>query len=1009
MFAAGVKIHSSPVSAVCLGDPISNHLRMKKNLLQTFHTFSYASLRAAYVVCFFFLLFSPDLASAQSVVVTGTENNVPISRVKLAVGTQRFEQVNPTGNNNPLPADVPVLIESVVLENGEEVYVTSRRPEVVNPNPVLGTNRISPTAVQIIRSDKPSLGHMSPEFLEGMEEVVSTADLRSYWSIEAQPSIPRNESFIDLRYPFPSSGYIMFSERNGNSSIDFIPLGIDGRPIPGATTVQIRGYQWNTGVNHSTDNPGQKQWLVVFSASLFNTFQPISGVRIVSINEPDGKLVFFVGKISAAPDQAGPILNLNESKAVVNVLDNDELNDGPVQLFDIELSVITPFPANTLIFNPDGTVDVPAGTAPGVYTMTYQIKDIVGGETDQGTVTVRVFEMLPEANDDNGGEVSAEGATALLNVLDNDFLNGEAATLENVSLTEVSNTSNGYLTLNTDGTVDVKAGAPFGQYQLTYQICDLVDTSKCDTATVTVYVGVKVIDAVNDDFGVYNQNGVIGNVFINDRINGIPVSANQVIAKITDNGGLSGIVLEETGVLRISGNVAPGSYVLEYELAEALNPENKDRAEIRFVVGSGTITLVNDAAVTNQGQPVKISVLLNDNTESGSFDLASLEIAAESSNGTLSINPDGSITYSPEASFSGVDRFTYSVCDSTDGSACGTAVVTVTVKPISIALTKAVDKTTVSVGETLTFTITLTNNSEFAVENIRLSDILPDLLLYTSSSPAPAEADTWIFPRLASGESVSMTIDALAVTSGSTTNTATLTAGTFETSATSPSVTIGDLPVDLRISKTSHAVEIYQGNEFEYEIVIENVGSSLASGVTVTDVLPSGLTYVSNSYTATSSEITATFASNSNQLTWTVASLPADESLKIILKVRADEIGVKTNTVEVKAAPQEEITPTDNIAQDTNEVRGLFIPNVITPGDKDNKNDTFVIPGIERFANSRLVIFNRLGNHVFEADNYQNNWDATGLSSGTYYYVLELTNSSNAKQTFKGWVQVIKD
>ncbi len=982
---------------------------MKKNLRQIFDTSRYAALKAAYLVCFFFLLFSPDFLFAQNVVVTGTENNIPISKVKLSVGTEKYEQVSPTGNTNPLPANVPVLIESVVLENGEEIYVTSRRPEVVNPNPVLGTNRIAPNSVEIIRSDQSSLGHTAPEFLQGLVEVVSTADLRSYWSIDAQPSIPRDESFMDLKYPFPSSGYIMFSERNGNSSIDFLPLGIDGRPIPGATTVQIRGYQWDTGVNHATDNPGQKQWLVVFSASLFNTFQPIAGVRVVSINEPDGKLVFFVGNISAAPDQAGPVNNLTESKAVLNVLENDELNDGPVQLFDIELSVITPFPANTLIFNEDGTVDVPAGTPAGVYTMTYQIKDIVGGETDQATVTVRVFEMMPEANDDNVGEVTSAGANAVVNVLDNDFINGEAATLGNVSLSEVSNNTTGILALNANGTVDVKAGAPSGLYQLTYRICDLSDPLKCDTAIVSVYVGVKVIDAVDDEFGVYNQNGVIGNVFINDRINGIPVGSNQVIGKITDNGGLAAVVLGQNGELRISGNVVPGTYVLEYELAEALNPDNIDLAKIRFVVNSSIITAVNDVAVTNQGQSVSIPVLANDETDSGLFDLASLEITVAASSGTASTNPNGTVTYSPAGSFSGEDRFTYSVCDSVDGTACSTAVVTVTVRPIAITLTKTVNKTEVSVGETLTYTITITNNSEFVVENAQLEDVLPDLLLYASSSPAPAEADTWIFPRLAPGEGLSMTIDALAVASGETTNTATLSIGDFETSASSPSVAIGDLPVDLRISKTSHAVEIYQGNDFEYEILVENVGSSLASGVIVTDVLPAGLTYVSNSYSASSSDITASFSSNNNQLTWSIASFPPNQSLTITLKVKADQLGVKTNSVEVKAAPQEELTPTDNLAQDTNEVLRFFIPNVITPGDKDNKNDAFVIHGIERFAASRLVIFNRWGNHVLEADNYQNNWDATGLSSGTYYYVLELTDSSNEKQTFKGWVQVIKD
>jgi len=1090
-------------------NPSYNPSRMKKILLKVFKKLHhFETPKEVYFVCLLFFVVPADFAFAQNIVVTGTENNVGISKVNLKIGSQSFEQISPTGNVNPDPIDSPILIESVVLDNGEEIFVTSRRPEIANPHPFLGSEQIAPNSVEIINSNGPSIGHRHEDFFANLEEIVSTPDLRSYWSIGGQPSIPAGAPFVEFKYPFPSSGYILVSERAGNSSMNLVPLGIDGRPIPGATTVQIRGYQWDTGINHAVDNPAQKQWLVVFSASLFNTLQPVAGVRVVSINEPDGKLVFFVGTISAAPDYAGPINNLTETKNVINVLANDEINKGPVQRFDVDLTVITPFPENTLIFNEDGTVDVPAGTPAGTYTMTYHITDVVGGESDQSTVSVRVFEMLPEANDDYLEVISA-GAT--LNVLDNDYLNGEAASIDNVTLSQVTNNTNGVLTLNSDGVVVVSEGAPSGTYQLTYQICDLTDNSRCDTAVVYVYVAVRVVDAVDDNFGAYNQNGVLGNVLINDRINGIPVSPNQVDAVITDNGGLSGLSLEENGVLRIaatvpvgsyvleyelsetvnpenkdvakirfvvaadpipptlnidavddefgvyeqngvigniltndridglpvrseqvvakvtddggltglslqedgelrlSGRATPGSYVLEYELAEALNPENKDAAKIRFVVNSSSITTVDDPAVTNQNTAVTIPVLANDETESGTFDLGSVEVTVPADNGTHSVNENGTITYSPATNFSGEDQFTYSVCDSLDGTACSTAVVTVTVRPIAIAITKTVDNTSISVGETLTYTVTITNNSEFVVEDVRLKDVLPDLLLYASSSPAPSEDNIWIFPRLATGERISMTIDALAVTSGEAVNTASLVIGEFETSATSPSVTIGELPVDLRINKTSHAVEIYQGNEFEYEILVENTGSSLAKEVTITDVLPVGLTYVSNSYTASSNDITASFSNNGNQLSWTVASFPEGESITITLRVKAEQLGSKTNVAEVSTAAQEELTPADNTAQDTNEVLGFFIPNVITPGDKDGKNDEFVINGIERFAANRLVIFNRWGNHVLEADNYQNNWDATGLSAGSYYYVLELTDSSNKKQVFKGWIQVIKD
>src|SRR5690606_25058353 len=220
------------------------------------------------------------------------------------------------------------------------------------------------------------------------------------------------------------------------------------------------------------------------------------------------------------------------------------------------------------------------------------------------------------------------------------------------------------------------------------------------------------------------------------------------------------------GVLSVSGRVAPGTYVLEYELAETINPGNTDQATVTFKVRSTKISTMNDLAVTNKNKDVNIPVLDNDQTESGAFNLASLNVTLAPANGSTTVNADGTISYSPATGFSGEDRFTYRVCDSQDGTACATAVVTVTVRPILIELSKTVDQTQVEVGETVRYTISITNNSEFTVENVVVEDLLPDLLLYASSSPAPVEDNTWIFTQMAAGESFAMTIDAVAVAPG---------------------------------------------------------------------------------------------------------------------------------------------------------------------------------------------------------------------------------------------------
>lgn len=75
--------------------------------------------------------------------------------------------------------------------------------------------------------------------------------------------------------------------------------------------------------------------------------------------------------------------------------------------------------------------------------------------------------------------------------------------------------------------------------------------------------------------------------------------------------------------------------------------------------------------------------------------------------------------------------------------------------------------------------------------------------------------------------------------------------------------------------------------------------------------------------------------------------------------------------------------------------------NVITP-DGNGQNDFFQILNAERIPN-KLIIFNRWGNKVFEAENYQNNWDGENLSDGTYFFIfiygVDMENEYNGTVT----------
>ncbi len=78
-----------------------------------------------------------------------------------------------------------------------------------------------------------------------------------------------------------------------------------------------------------------------------------------------------------------------------------------------------------------------------------------------------------------------------------------------------------------------------------------------------------------------------------------------------------------------------------------------------------------------------------------------------------------------------------------------------------------------------------------------------------------------------------------------------------------------------------------------------------------------------------------------------------------------------------------------------------FSPN------EDGKNDFFRIRGLQNYPDHHLFIYNRWGNLVHEATNYQSDWFGTwngkDLPDGTYFYVLDL---GNGDKPLHGYVQI---
>ena len=98
-----------------------------------------------------------------------------------------------------------------------------------------------------------------------------------------------------------------------------------------------------------------------------------------------------------------------------------------------------------------------------------------------------------------------------------------------------------------------------------------------------------------------------------------------------------------------------------------------------------TITAVNDAPVagddahsTNEDTPLTVAApgVLGNDTDADGNGLSAAPAGAPS-NGTVTLNADGSFTYTPNAGFAGTDTFTYTVSDGQGGSDTGTVTITI--------------------------------------------------------------------------------------------------------------------------------------------------------------------------------------------------------------------------------------------------------------------------------------------------------------------------------------------
>lgn len=414
---------------------------------------------------------------------------------------------------------------------------------------------------------------------------------------------------------------------------------------------------------------------------------------------------------------AGTALTVN---AANGVLKNDSDPEGKT----LAATIVSQPSSGTLNFNVDGSFTyTPASGFNGATTFTYQASD----GTNQGaitTVTINVGDVAPTAVADT---FSATEDTILTIDAANGVLKNDTDPNSNtLTAAIVTQPTKGSITLAANGSFSYTPNANAnGADTFTYKAND--GTSDSNVVTVTINIA-----AVNDN------PVAVADTFTTPKNTALNVTASpNLLSNDTDVDGQT-LTISTTPV----NNVAHGTLTLSANGNFTYTPTTDFTGTDTFTyqvsdgtaTATGTVTITVTGAVNNppiaQGDsynvnedaPLSISVengVLANDTDADAGTTLTAVVASQPAHGTLTMNTNGSFTYTPNSNYTGPDSFTY---QASDGTATSNAiVVSITVNPVNDAPVAVADSYRVVPDTLLTVTAAngvLKNDSDVDSTNL---------------------------------------------------------------------------------------------------------------------------------------------------------------------------------------------------------------------------------------------------------------------------------------------------
>ncbi|GAJ75106.1 T1SS secreted agglutinin [Vibrio sp. JCM 18905] len=397
-----------------------------------------------------------------------------------------------------------------------------------------------------------------------------------------------------------------------------------------------------------------------------------SEILTFTATDPNGESVSQTVNFTVAPVAdivADKATVVEDTPTIINVLGNDTF-DGDDKVVSLDTSK---GPANgTVSVNPDGSVTyTPNDNYHGTDSFTYIVTS--GGVSESTTVNVDVTPVndAPVAKDD--AATTQEDTAVTIDVLPNDTdIDGDKLSIDSASVPSDQGTVE-----IVDGKLVFTPAENFnGDAEITYTVTDGALT---DQATVNV-----TVNAVNDTPVVESS---LADQTLAEDFTPYSIDLNTAFSDVDNvDGELSFSVSGNSNIqVAIVNGIATFTPTADWNGSEALtftatDPSGESVSQaVNFTVAP-VADIEADKATVVEDTPTIIKVLDNDTFE-GDDKVVSLDTNNGPANGTVSVNPDGSVTYTPNDNYHGTDSFTYIV--TSGGGVSESTTVNVDVTPVN--------------------------------------------------------------------------------------------------------------------------------------------------------------------------------------------------------------------------------------------------------------------------------------------------------------------------------------